>query len=156
MTTTENKERYKLFAINREARKEYELLDKFEVGIVLTGPEVKVIRQGKVSIADAFVRVKNGEIFLLGMHISEYAAKGYVDQDPDRDKKLLMHKKEIAKLQRKLNEKGLTIVPLSVYPKDRLIKVEIALARGKKLHDKREDLKKKAMKRDVDRAYKIK
>ena len=100
--------------------------------------------------------VKKGVIFLLGMHISEYSAKGYVDQDPDRDKKLLMHKKEITKLQRKLNEKGLTIVPLSVYPKDRLIIVEIALSRGKKLHDKREDLKKKAMKREVDRAYKIK
>jgi len=151
-----DKERYKLFAINREAKKEYELLDRFEAGLVLTGPEVKVIRQGKVSINNAFIRLKSGELFILGMHISEYEAKGYKEQDPDRDKKLLMHKTEIRKLERKLNEKGLTIVPISLYPKDRLIKVEIALARGKKLHDKREDLKKKAVKREMDRSYKIK
>ncbi len=156
MTEKKDKERYKLFAINREAKKEYELLDRFEAGLVLTGPEVKVIRQGKVSINNAFIRLKSGELFILGMHISEYEAKGYAEQDPDRDKKLLMHRTEIRKLEKKLNEKGLTIVPVSLYPKDRLIKVEIALARGKKLHDKREDLKKKAIKREIDRSYKIK
>ena len=149
----DNKERYKMFAVNREARKEYELLDKFEAGIVLTGPEVKVIRQGKVSITDSFVKIRQGEIYLVGMHIAQYEAKGYTEHDPDRDKKLLMHKHEITKLQSKLTQKGLTIVTLSVYPKDKMIKVELALARGKKLHDKREDLKKKAMKRDMDRAY---
>ena len=156
MAEKKDKERYKLFAINREAKKEYELLDRFEAGLVLTGPEVNRIRQGKVSINNAFVRLKSGELFLLGMHISEYEAKGYTEQDPDRDKKLLMHRTEIRKLERKLNEKGLTILPVSLYPKDRLIKVEIALARGKKLHDKREDLKKKAVKREMDRSFKIK
>jgi SsrA-binding protein len=152
----EDKERYKKFAINKKAKQEYELLDRFEAGLVLTGTEVKVVRQGKVSIADAFVKVRSGELYIVGLHIAEYALKGYASHDPDRDKKLLLHKREILKLSSKIAEKGLTIIPLSIYPKDSYIKVELALARGKKTHDKREELKKRAVKRDMDRTFKIK
>jgi SsrA-binding protein len=145
-------ERFKKFAINKKAGHNYEILDKIETGIVLTGSEVKVVRQGKVSISDSYIKIKNGEAFVTGLHISAYESKGYASHDPDRDKKLLLHKREISKLSSKIAEKGLSVIPLSIYPKQSYIKMEIALVRGKKIHDKREQLKKKAMNRDMDRA----
>lgn len=130
-------------AINKKAKHEYEILDRFEAGLVLTGAEVKAIRGAKASLAGAFVREKNGELYVLGLNILE---------DLQRDIKLLMHKREITKLSSKIAEKGLTIIPLSIYTKRRCIKVELALAKGKKLHDKREALKKKAHNRELRRA----
>ncbi len=141
----------KTLAANKKARHEYEIIDRFEAGIVLTGPEVKSIRNGKASIAEAFVRDKKGELYILGMNIPEYTQKGYASHEPLRDRKLLMHKKEITKLSSKMAEKGLTIILLSLYSKGKNIKAEIALAKGKKLHDKREALKKKAQKRELRR-----
>lgn len=141
----------KTLATNKKARHEYEIIDKFEAGMVLTGTEVKSIRNGKASIAEAFVREKNGELYILGMNVPEYTQKGYVNHDPLRDRKLLMHKKEITKLSSKMAEKGLTIVLLALYTKGKNIKAELALAKGKKLHDKREALKKKAQKRELRR-----
>lgn len=141
----------KTLAVNKKARHEYQIIDKFEAGIVLTGSEVKSIRNGKTSIAEAFVREKRGELYILGMNIPEYAQKGYAQHDPVRDRKLLMHKKEITRLSSKMAEKGLTIVLLSLYTKGKNIKAEIALCKGKKLHDKREDLKLKAQKREMQR-----
>jgi len=109
----------KTLAVNKKARHEYQIIDKFEAGIVLTGSEVKSIRNGKTSIAEAFVREKKGELYILGMNIPEYAQKGYAQHDPVRDRKLLMHKKEITRLSSKMAEKGLTIVLLSLYTKGR-------------------------------------
>lgn len=141
----------KTLAVNKKARHDYEILDKFEAGIVLTGSEVKSIRNGKVSIAEAFIREKRGELYILGMNINEYTQKGYAPHDPLRDRKLLMHKKEIVKIASKIAEKGLTVILMAMYTKGKNIKVEIALAKGKKLHDKREDLKLKAQKREMQR-----
>ncbi len=141
----------KTLAVNKKARHEYEIIDKFEAGVVLTGSEVKSIRLGHVSIAEAFIREKKGELYILGMNISEYTQKGYSPHDPIRDRKLLMHKNEIVKIASKIAEKGLTVILTSMYTKGKNIKVEIALAKGKKLHDKREDLKRKAQKREMQR-----
>lgn len=148
------KERYSKFAVNKKARKEFEILEVFEAGIELNGLEVKSIRNAKVNINDAFAKIKNSEIFIVNMHISEYENKGYVEHNPLRDKKLLMHKREILKISSKILEKGLTLVVLSLYPKNKLIKAEVALVRGKKIYDKREDLKNKAIKRDMERVSK--
>jgi len=145
----------KVFVRNKKAKFEYEVLDKYEAGIVLSGPEVKAIRAGKVSIADAHVKIKNGALYIRGLDITKYDQIGYAEHDPLRDKKLLLHKREITKLASKISEKGLTIIPLSVYAKGSYIKLELALVRGKKLHDRRADLKKKAEERAMDRSYKI-
>ncbi len=139
----------KTLAVNKKARYEYEIIDRFEAGVVLTGSEVKSIRMGKVSIAEAFIREKKGELYIFGMNISEYMQKGYAPHEPLRDRKLLLHKKEITKLASKIAEKGLTVILTSMYTKGKNIKVEIALAKGKKIHDKREDLKSKAQKREM-------
>ena len=146
----------KIIATNKKARHDYFIEDTYEAGIVLHGTEVKSLRQGHCSIKESFVRVDNGEVIIYGMHINPYE-KGYIfNKDPLRPKKLMLHKYEINKLLGKLNEKGLTLVPLQVYFKGSLVKVEIGLARGKKLYDKRQDIAKRDMKRESEREYKLK
>jgi SsrA-binding protein len=138
----------KLIARNKKARYQYLILDTFEAGVVLQGTEVKSLRDGKCSLAESYARIIGGELTLCGAHIDAYKAGGYTNHDPVRPRKLLMHKREIRRIERNLAEKGLTMVPLSMYFKRGLAKVELALVRGKKLHDKRESLKK----HDADRA----
>lgn len=138
-------------AENRKARQYYELLEFFEAGIVLTGPEVKSIRQGRVSFGDSYIDFRNGEAFVMSMHISPYDNAGYAVQNPDRDRKLLLHYQEIKQLTAKAEQKGLTVVPLKMYLKHGKIKLEIALARGRKLHDQRDELKRRAEHRDLER-----
>lgn len=140
-----------LLAENRKARQYYELLDFFEAGLVLTGPEVKSIRQGRVSFTDSYIDFKNGEAYVMSMHISPYDNAGYIVQNPDRARKLLLHHQEIKQLTAKVEQKGLTVVPLKMYLKRGKIKLEIALARGRKFHDQREELKRRAENRDVER-----
>ncbi|MGA7954242.1 MAG: SsrA-binding protein SmpB [Gloeobacterales cyanobacterium] len=146
----------KLLADNRKARADFEILQTFQAGIELQGSEVKSIRAGRVNLRDAFARVRGGEVYLLNMHISPLAqSHGQVfGHDPTRDRKLLMHRAEIRKLLGSVDEKGLTLVPLKMYLKDGWIKVDLGIARGKKLYDKREDLKKKEAKREIERATK--
>ncbi|MDD6348193.1 MAG: SsrA-binding protein SmpB [Lachnospiraceae bacterium] len=149
------KEAVKMVANNKKAYHEYFILEKFEAGISLAGTEVKSIRMGKCSVKEAYVQIRKGEVFIVGMHITPYEKGNIFNKDPLRERKLLLHKREILKLQGQIREKGLTVVPLQVYLKDSLVKVEIGLARGKKLYDKREDLKKKEDKRETDRAMKL-
>jgi SsrA-binding protein len=153
MTKTEGT---KLLADNRKARADFEILQTFQAGIELQGSEVKSIRAGRVNLRDAFARVRGGQVYLLNMHISPLAqSHGQVfGHDPTRDRKLLMHRSEIRKLLGSIDEKGLTLVPLKMYLKDGWIKVDLGIARGKKLYDKREDLKKKEAKREIERATK--
>lgn len=138
-------------AENRKARQYYELMDFFEAGLVLTGPEVKSIRQGRVSFTDSYIDFRNGEAYVMNMHISPYDNAGYAVQNPDRERKLLLHQQEIKQLMAKVEQKGLTVVPLKMYLKHDKIKLEIALARGRKFHDQREELKRRAESRDVER-----
>ena len=142
----------KIVASNRRARHEYDVLERLEAGIALTGAEVKSVREGKVSIAEAFARVDNGEVWLHGMHISPYEAASRWNSDPLRPRKLLLHRQEIRKLIGGVEEKGRTLVPLEVYFKRGRAKVEIAVAKGRKLHDKRHELKRQEAKREVERA----
>ena len=142
----------KVVASNRRARHEYDVLDRMEAGIALTGPEVKSIRAGKVSIAEAFARVDNGEVWLHDMHIAPYEAASLWNTDPLRPRRLLLHRKEIRKLIGGVEEKGRTLVPLEIYFKRGRAKVELAVAKGRKLHDKREALKRQEAKREVERA----
>lgn len=146
----------KILADNRKARADFEILQTFQAGIELQGSEVKSIRAGRVNLRDSFARVRRGEVYLLNMHISPLAhSHGQVfGHDPTRDRKLLMHRAEIRKLLGSIDEKGLTLVPLKMYLKDGWVKVDLGIARGKKLYDKREDLKKKEAKREIDRATK--
>lgn len=145
----------KVVARNRKALHEYEILDRFEAGLVLRGPEVKSVRDGKVNLGDAFARVENGEVWLYNMHISPYdPASIWNAADPLRARKLLLQKREIRRLIGSVQEKGLTLVPLELYFRKGYAKVALALARGKKLHDKRESLKRKAAQREVERAFK--
>ena len=145
----------KLIANNKKAYHDYFILDTYEAGIALHGTEVKSLRMGKCSIKEAFVRIENGEVFVYGMHISPYEKGNIFNKDPLRVKKLLMHRYEINKLMGKIKEKGLTLVPLKVYFKGSLVKVEIGLARGKKLYDKREDIAKKDQRREAEKEFKI-
>lgn len=138
-------------AENRKARQYYELLEFYEAGLVLTGPEVKSIRQGRVSFTDSYIDFKNSEAYVMNMHISPYDNAGYAVQNPDREKKLLLHAQEIKILRAKVEQKGLTVVPLKMYLKHGKIKLEIALARGRKLHDQRDELKRRAENRDLER-----
>lgn len=142
----------KIIANNKKARFEYFIEDTFEAGIVLKGTEVKSIRQGKVSIKESFCNISNGELFILGMHISPYEHGNIYNTDPLRTRKLLLHRREINKLIGATKEKGYTIVPLNIYLKDGLIKMEIALAKGKKIYDKRESIAKKDVERKIQRA----
>ncbi len=137
----------KLIASNRKARHDYSILDVFEAGISLTGTEVKSLRAGRASLVDAFAQEKDGEIFLYGMHVPEYAQGTWTNHEPRRTRKLLLTRHEITRLIGKLKESGLTLVPLSLYFSDGWAKVELGLARGKKSYDKRQDL----AKRDADR-----
>ena len=145
-----------LIANNKKAYHEYFILETYEAGISLHGTEVKSIRMGKCNIKEAMVRIESGEIFVCGMHISPYEKGNIFNKDPLRDKKLLMHKKEIHHLFGKIKEKGMTIVPLKVYFKGSRVKVEIGLAKGKKLYDKRQDIAKKDQKREAERDFKVK
>ena len=138
-------------ADNRKARQYYDLLDFFEAGLVLTGPEVKSLRAGLVSFGDSFIDFRNSEAWLVAMHIAPYERAGYVTQEPNRDRKLLLHSREISSLAAKVEQKGLTVIPLKLYFKQGKIKLEIALARGRKLHDQRQELKRRAEGRDLER-----
>lgn len=140
---------------NRRARFEYEFLDDFTVGIVLTGTEIKSIRNGKASIAESFCVIKKSELFIRNMYIAEYEAGSYNNHEPKRDRKLLLNRTEINKLEKKLKDKGLTVIASKLFINEKgIAKLNIHLAKGKKLHDKRQDLKTKDSKRDMDRAMK--
>ena len=147
---------FKLVANNKKAYHDYFIDDKYETGIELYGTEVKSIRMGKCSTKEAFVRIENGQVYIYGMHISPYEKGNIFNKDPLRQRKLLMHRREIDKLLSKIKEKGFTLVPLQVYFKGSLVKVEIGLARGKKLYDKRDDIAKKDAKREMERSFKAK
>ena len=151
-----NKEHnYKLIANNKRAGHDYFLEEMYECGVSLHGTEVKSMRMGKCSIKEAFVHIENGEVIVYGMHISPYEKGNIFNRDPLRPKKLLMHKREIRKLQGQIKEKGYTIVPVKVYLKGSLVKVQIALAKGKKLYDKRQDIAKKDQRREAEREFKV-
>ena len=149
----EKKESTQPIAENRKAFHDYHILETFEAGIALLGTEVKGIREGQANLRDSFARVDKGEVWLFNVHINPYSHRGYVDHDPKRKRRLLLHKYEIRKLIGKTVEKGLTLVPLKLYFNERgIAKVQVGLCRGKKLHDKREDMKKADAKRDLQRA----
>ena len=145
----------RLIANNKKAYHDYFIDDKYEAGIELHGTEVKSLRMGKCSIKEAFIKIDHGEVFIYGMHISPYEKGNIFNRDPLRVKKLLLHKREIARLQAQIQQKGYTLVPLQVYFKNSLIKVEIGVARGKKLYDKRQDIAKKDQKREAEREFKV-
>ena len=146
----------KLVANNKKAYHDYFIDEKYEAGLVLHGTEVKSLRLGKCSVKEAFVRIENSEVWIYGMHISPYEKGNIFNRDPLRPKKLLMHKDEIRKLTGKISEKGVSIVPLQVYFKDGRAKIEIGLARGKKLYDKRQDIAKKDQRREAEKEFKVK
>ena len=139
-------------ARNRRARFEYDLLEKVEAGIVLTGTEVKSLRNGKASLEEAYAAVERGEVWLFGTDIPEYLQANRMNHKPKRPRKLLLHRREIDKLRAKASERGLTLVPLQIYFKDGIAKVEICIARGRKLYDKREAVKQQDARRDINRA----
>jgi SsrA-binding protein len=141
----------KIVAQNKNARRLYDIFDRYEAGVELTGSEMKSIRAGRVSFKDSYIRFARGEALVTGMHIAAYENAGYAGHDPDRDRKLLLHKREIDLLRGKVEQKGLTVIPISMYLRKSLVKIEIALAKGKKVHDQREELKQRAVKRDMDR-----
>jgi SsrA-binding protein len=142
----------KLIAQNRRARHDYEVLDTLEAGLVLRGPEVKSLRQGRASLGDAYATIRNGELWLLNLHISPYEQAGRENPDPRRERKLLVHRAEIARLAGEVSQRGLTLVPLSLYFRDGRAKVELALARGRRNVDKREAIRRREQDREIDRA----
>lgn len=144
----------KLIAQNRKARHDYTIVDTLEAGIVLQGTEIKSIRNGRINLKDGFARVRNNEVYLLNVHISPYEQGNIFNHDPLRTRKLLLHKKQIAKLIAETKNTGITIVPLKVYLRNGYAKVLIGLAKGKKQYDKREDLKRKEIDRDINRTLK--
>lgn len=150
------KEGIKLIANNKKAYYDYFIEDTYEAGIALAGTEVKSLRMGKCSLKESFIRIEHGELFVYNMHISPYEKGNIFNKDPLRVRKLLVHRYEINKLSAKVAEKGFTLVPLRVYFKDSLVKVEIGLARGKKLYDKRETIAKKDQKRESEREFRMK
>ena len=145
----------KMIANNKKAYHDYFIEETYEAGIALHGTEVKSLRMGKCSIKESFVRIENEEVYIYGMHISPYEKGNIFNRDPLRVKKLLLHKSEIRKMKGKIAEKGYTLVPLKVYFNRSLVKVEIGLAKGKKLYDKRQDIAKKDAKREAERDFKI-
>jgi SsrA-binding protein len=148
-------EKSKINIVNRKARFEYEFLETFVAGIVLTGTEIKSIRNGKASIAEAYCFIKDGELYIKNMYIAEYEQGTYNNHDPRRVRKLLLNKHELKKLERKKKDVGITIIPVRLFINDKgLAKLEIALAKGKKLHDKRESIKERDVKRDLARKFK--
>lgn len=150
------KEQRKLIANNKKARFDYFIEDTYEAGIVLHGTEVKSLRMGKCSVREAFIRIEDGEAVIYNMHISPYEKGNIFNKDPLRPKKLLLHKNEINKLTGQMAIKGYTLVPLEVYFKGSLVKLEIGLAKGKKLYDKRQDIAKKDQRREAEKCFKIK
>lgn len=148
-------ENRKLIAGNKKAYHDFFIEDKYEAGIVLHGTEVKSLRLGKCSIKESFIRIENGEVFVYGMHVSPYEKGNIFNKDPLRVKKLLLHKQEIHKMAGKTAQQGYTLVPLQVYFKDGKAKVEIGIAKGKKLYDKRQDIAKKDQRREIERDFKV-
>ena len=144
----------KIITINRKARHDYFVLEAFEAGIELTGTEVKSIRAGGVNLKDSWCSIDNGELFLMGAHISPYEKGNIFNKDPFRVRRLLMHKSEISRLYGKVKQEGLTLIPLSLYFKKSNVKVELGLCKGKQLHDKRADMAERDAKREIDRALK--
>ena len=145
----------RLIANNKKAYHDYFIEDKYEAGIALAGTEVKSLRLGKCSVKEAFIRIENGEVYIYNMHISPYEKGNIFNKDPLRIKKLLLHRSEIRKMEGQIAQKGYTIVPLNVYFKGSLVKVEIGLAKGKKLYDKRQDIAKKDQRREAERKFKV-
>ena len=150
------KETVKLIANNKKAYHDYFIDETYEAGISLAGTEVKSVRMGKCSVKEAFIKVEKGEMYVYGMHISPYEKGNIFNKDPLRVRKLLLHLSEINKIGGKIAEKGYTMVPLKVYLKGSLVKVEIGLARGKKLYDKRQDIAKKDQRREAEKEFKVK
>ncbi len=150
------KETKKIIANNKKAFFDYFIEDKYEAGIELVGTEVKSLRMGKCSIKEAFVRIQKGEVFVYGMHISPYEKGNIFNKDPLRPRKLLLHRHEIRKIEGQMAQKGYTLVPLNVYLKGSLMKIEIGLAKGKKLYDKRQDIAKKDQRREAEKQFKVK
>ena len=150
----EKKDSVKLIANNKKAYHDYFILEKYEAGIELFGTEVKSIRMGKCSVKEAYVEIKDGEMLIVGMHIAPYEKGNIFNKDPLRVRRLLLHKSEIRKLGGQIREKGFTLMPLQVYLKGSLVKVEIGLAKGKKLYDKRDDIAKKDARREAERDFK--
>ena len=150
------KETVKLIANNNKAYHDYFIDETYEAGISLAGTEVKSVRMGKCSVKEAFIKVEKGEVYVYGMHISPYEKGNIFNKDPLRVRKLLLHRSEINKIGGKIAEKGYTMVPLKVYLKGSLVKVEIGLARGKKLYDKRQDIAKKDQRREAEKEFKVK
>ena len=146
---------FRLIANNKKAYHDYFIEEKYETGVELFGTEVKSLRMGKCSIKESFIKIERGEVYIYGMHISPYEKGNIFNKDPLRVKKLLLHRAEISKLEGKIAEKGFTLVPLRVYFKGSLVKVEIGVAKGKKLYDKRQDIAKKDQKREAEREFKI-
>ncbi len=146
----------RIIAKNRKAWFEYHILSKIETGIVLIGSEVKSIRDGGINLKDSYATLRNGEVILVGVHISHYPPASKYNHEPERDRKLLLNRKEINKLEWKVKEKGISLIPLSVYTKNGKIKIELATAKGKKLYDKREAIAKKDMDREQERELKYK
>ena len=144
----------KIIATNRKARHEYHILDKYEGGIVLHGSEVKAIREGKANIKEAYVRFIANELFVIGMHIGKYSNAGYSTHTPVRSRKLLLHRRELSKMRKMVDEKGKTLIPLSIYFKEGNVKIEFGLAQGKKLWDKRKSKMEKSVSRQIDRELK--
>ncbi|HXV36247.1 MAG TPA: SsrA-binding protein SmpB [Myxococcota bacterium] len=141
----------KVIASNRKARYEYEILDTFEAGLVLLGPEVKSLRAGKANLGDAYAEIRRGEVYLLNAHIGAYEQAGRANADPLRERKLLLHQREIARLVGRVAERGFTLIPLQLYFKDGRAKVQLALARGKRRYDKREAIRERETDRDLKR-----
>ncbi len=158
LETQKNKQRKdegsRLVCQNKKAYHDYEILEKVEAGIVLLGTEVKSLREGRANLKDSYARVKKGEVFLYGLHISPYTHATFDNHDPERTRKLLLHNFEIKRLTGKTQERGLSLIPLKIYFTKGKAKVELALAQGKKLYDKRESLKKKEERRELDRLRK--
>ena len=150
------KESKKIIANNKKAFYDYFIEDKYEAGIELVGTEVKSLRMGKCSIKEAFVRIQKGEVFIYGMHISPYEKGNIFNRDPLRSRKLLLHRYEIRKIEGQIAQKGYTLVPLNVYLKGSLMKIEIGLAKGKKQYDKRQDIAKKDQRREAEKQFKVK
>lgn len=148
------KQAKKLIANNKKAYHDYFIEDKYEAGISLAGTEVKSLRMGRCSVKEAFIRIEKGEVYVYNMHIAAYEKGNIFNKDPLRVRKLLLHKREIRKIEGQIAQKGYTVVPLSVYFSGSLVKVEIGLAKGKKLYDKRQDIAKKDQRREVERKFK--
>ena len=144
----------KVITVNRQARHDYNIIETYEAGIALCGTEVKSLRAGRANLKDSYAKVVNGEVFMLGAHISEYEQGNRHNHDPKRDRKLLLHKQEIARLNSKISERGLTLVPLRMYFKRGKAKVALGLARGKRMPSKREELRRRVLDREMERALK--